>query len=1046
MAAVNYIARGMGVIGRHKVLAACGAVAGLIAALLLFIWLVLPSIVKSQAEAFVLRRSGDHLTIGRLTIAPLPEPRLQIDNLRLTQADGSPLLGFSRLAVSISPSSLTRRALVIDEIALDAPQAVVELLPKGRLNWDSLLNPPAAVPTPAVAPPPATASAPPRIVIRKFALGDGQIDLADRRTNTVQSLRLAPLAITLADLSTLPADKRGDYVLTATTSLGARVDWRGTVSLAPLAVGGSLRVEGLSLERLAALLPLPPKLAPPQGTAMLATRYDAGMIGDQLDLTLADLTLGVDGLRLGGKGSPAAITLGHFGVDGGQFDWRRHQLTLRSVTLAGGSVSLRRLADGGIDLLELLSPSPAAPRAAQAASSPDKDIPASPPPKIVSPSATPPAAAWHYRINHVALTGAAVAFRDETVRSPADIALQDIAISVDGVSEDLAAPLPVHLALRARDGGSIAITGKVVPAAPSADLRVQVDALALTPVQPYLGSATVLRLVGGTLSIDGEARYPGDGGTFAGGFAVRDLRIMEGAGRRPFLAWKSLATDSLKVSPSAIAIRELTLDGLDTALAVAKDRSVNVTQILRPERGKPAAAPPRHAAVAKAKTPAASSAAPVIEIERFRIRHSQLDYADASLALPFATHIHDLDGTISRLSTRPGNTVPARLQLAGHVDEDGSASASGRVNLLAPSDLLDIQTAFDNIELTNLTPYLATFAGRRIDSGTLSLHVRYKINHGQLVGDNRIILDRLTLGGRVRSPEARDLPLDFAIALLKDSHGRIDLGIPISGSLQDPQFSYGKLIWKAVSNLLTRIVTSPFRALGSLFGGGGDHDGAIVFAVGEAKLAPAAQKSLQQVAASLAGRPGLAVTLHGTWSDADRPALQEQKLRRALADKLEMPAGADLAAMTPEQGDAAAAMEDLYADRHGKAGLIALKEGYRKVNAGKLDESVGDRALSVVTGLLGRKHDLDETEVAGMKGLDFPAMLHQRLRAEEAVPDDALHKLAHARGEAAAAALHAAAVPADRVSLLAEERVAAVGHDVPLTIALGAASPAPAAP
>ena len=1026
MAVSTSFTRVAGIIRRHKILSAClAAVVGLLGAALLFVWLVLPYIVKTRAEAYVAGR-GDRLTMDRVAIAPL-FPRLQIDNLRLTQPDGSLLLAFKQVSVELSLSSLFRGAVVIDAIKLDRPQAAIALLPKGGLNWDALLASPQGKPGNS-----GGAAAPPRILIRKFSLSDGQIDLADRRTAAAQSVQIKPLAITLTDLSTLPADRQGTYALTARSSLGAQVDWNGTVSLTPLSIAGSLRLDGLSLTRLAALLPLPPKLAPPQGTVTLATRYDAGMIGDQFDFKLAGLSLGIEGLRIASKASPdAAFALTHAGLEGGTFDWRTRQIVVPSITLSGGGIAARRLADGGIDLLDLIPASP--PPAQPAAAKPGPPKPAAS--ASTSPAASP-AAAWHYRVGRLTLTGFAGEFRDQTVAPAADFALQDITAEVKDVSENLATPLPAHVALRLRDGGTVTVDGTIVPKTPSADLRIRVDALALTPVQPYLGSATVLKLVGGTVSADGRASYDGGGGKYSGGLSVEDLRIMEGQGNRPFLAWKSLSTETLTASPAAIAIRELRLDGLDTALAVAKDRSVNVTQILRPPTGKPAAHP----------TPATethpSSPPPVIDVGRLRIHHSQLDYADLSLALPFATHIHDLDGTIANISTRP-NAGPVRLQLAGRVDEDGSASASGRFDLLKPTDLLDIDTAFDNIEMTGLTPYLATFAGRRIDSGKLTLHLQYKIDHGQLAGENRIILDQLTLGGRVRSPEARDLPLDFAIALLKDAHGRIDLGIPIAGSLADPKFSDGQVLWKAVSNILTRIVTSPFRALGALFGGG-DSATSVTFPAGQATLSAPAQRTLGQVAASLNGRPNLAVTIHGTWSEADRVAVKEQRLRRALADKLDLPAGADLSGIAPDKPDVQPALEDLYADRNGRGGLMALKDGYRGVNAGKLDESVADRALSVVTGLLGKKPSLSAAETAKMKGTDFHAVLYQRLRDAEDVPDKTLQALARARGDNAVAALRNAHVPTDRVTLQSEKRVEAVGHDVPLEMSLGAAAPADA--
>ena len=133
-------------------------------------------------------------------------------------------------------------------------------------------------------------------------------------------------------------------------------------------------------------------------------------------------------------------------------------------------------------------------------------------------------------------------------------------------------------------------------------------------------------------------------------------------------------------------------------------------------------------------------------------------------------------------------------ELDGQVDDYGLARAVGQIDLFNPTDYTDIKVVFRNVEMNRLTPYSATFAGRKIESGKLSLDLEYKIKNRQLQGDNQIIMNKLILGERVESPTAMNLPLDLAIAILEDSDGVIDLGLPVSGSLDDPQFSYGGII------------------------------------------------------------------------------------------------------------------------------------------------------------------------------------------------------------------------------------------------------------
>jgi hypothetical protein len=216
-----------------------------------------------------------------------------------------------------------------------------------------------------------------------------------------------------------------------------------------------------------------------------------------------------------------------------------------------------------------------------------------------------------------------------------------------------------------------------------------------------------------------------------------------------------------------------------------------------------------------------------------------------------------------------------------------------------------------------------------------------------------VVIDKLVLGERVQSPTAKDLPLDLAIALLEDSDGRIDLGLPITGSLDDPQFSFGGIVWKVITNVLTKVVTAPFRALGALFGGGDEKLESIAFEAGARRLTPPEREKLVKLAAALNKRPALALSVNGTWNAADRVALQDRQLRRGAGkerteDRPAGRSGADLDARAEMQ----AAIEDLFAERFGKAELAGFKQGFRSANPGQLEEGVAGKMMSRLTGLV----------------------------------------------------------------------------------------------
>ncbi|WP_165873431.1 DUF748 domain-containing protein [Parasulfuritortus cantonensis] len=655
------------------------------------------------------------------------------------------------------------------------------------------------------------------------------------------------------------------------------------------------------------------------------------------------------------------------------------------------------------------------------------------------------------------MAGFRVALRDETVKPAVAIDLDPVAASVSGVSQDLNAALPVKLAVRVRQGGALTVQGKLVPATAALDVRVDLAGLKLTPVQPYLGQVANVTLASGVAGSRGRLQV-GKRIAYKGGFSVTDLLVNEADTGNRVLAWKRLATDELSASPDAVDIGEVKVDGLGLKLVIYKDKTLNLKRLMKssaePATGPEAAAKTADAAApgapAKAAAPAAAPAATAgqpakpgmrFNLERVTVSANEMDFADESLALPFGTRIHDLKGTVTGISLAKGQ--PAQLELDGLVDDYGLARAVGQIDFLDPTGYTDVKVVFRNVEMNRLTPYSATFAGRKIESGKLSLDLEYKIKDRQLEGDNKVVMDKLTLGERVESPTAKDLPLDLAIAILQDSDGVIDLGLPVSGSLDDPQFSYGAIVWKAIVNVIGKIALAPFRAIGKLLGISGDKLENIAFDAGEAKLLPPEKDKLKQLAQALAKRPNLALTASPVWSSvADRLAIKEERVRRAVAEASgrKLAADEDPGPVSTAQPKTQDALEKLYATRIGGDALKTLKAKFAQANPEPPPTGTAGKLLSRLSGMLKAKPvPLSEAEEARLKGADLYALIYQGLLDHEAVPDEQLVALAKARGEAIQAELLADGVPADKLAVKAIASVAAEGHEVPVKLGLGVA-------
>ncbi len=630
-------------------------------------------------------------------------------------------------------------------------------------------------------------------------------------------------------------------------------------------------------------------------------------------------------------------------------------------------------------------------------------------------------AVWTAGIDKLRLDKINLHIEDRGATKPVALDVQDGTIQIDNASLDLSRPVPVKALLPLRQGGQLEAGGKLTPQPAKGDLQLRLSGLQLKTFAPYLSQVATLTLKGGQAGAQGKFAFDASrafSAKFDGGFSIDKLDIDKEADREHFLSWDKVASDSLRVSlaPNRLHMNELRVAGLKGQLIIREDKSLNVQQLIRTpagatKDGKAGAAPASPPSSPSSSTPSGTTAAAdafPVSIERISVRGADLDFADLSLLPQFGTRVHDLEGVINGLSSDPAGT--AQVELDGKVDEFGSARLRGSVQPFRATEFTDLKASFRNLEMNRLTPYSGKFAGRKIDSGKLSLDLEYKVKNRQLVGENKVVINTLKLGERVDSKDAMSLPLDLAIAVLEDSNGVIDLDLPITGSLDDPQFSYGKLIWKAIANVVQKIVTAPFRALGKLLGISAEQLEAIAFDPGSARLAPPEQEKLKAVAGALAKRTALSLKIVPAADTArDTAELQELRTRRDVL----IEAGVKLA-----EGEQAGPLD---------LGNVKIQTAIENLLK---DRSGGKRGLKLV--------DSVKDYFRKSKPEDLPkyATMLEQLKATVPVPDSQLNELASSRAKAIRDYLAEAGLDATRVQVAETARVKGDGKSVPVAMTL----------
>ncbi|MDR0379193.1 MAG: DUF748 domain-containing protein, partial [Candidatus Accumulibacter sp.] len=584
-----------------------------------------------------------------------------------------------------------------------------------------------------------------------------------------------------------------------------------------------------------------------------------------------------------------------FTIGEGKLDLAKRWVRLGEVRVDGARAAISRLADGRIEWIALPESEIERRTSASARTNvrPGKEKASS-------------AGSWTVEIARSVGRKIALRFEDAATSPPSTQQIENLNVELSGVSSEPGRTAGVKMAFRLNRTGEVAVDGTLGVQPLDANLKVKARTVELPPLQAYLAEKLDVGVARGHTTFDGtlRLRQPAEKGgknarekaddTLTGGFAgsltIGDFQATEKAsaarGTAPpdLLRWKSLRLSRLDVrfGPESVAIGDITLADFFARIVVSPQGKLNLLELARADETAEANAGAVRAASSggTATAPVAARDGPVlpVTIGKVALRGGSVRFTDNFVKPNYTANLQGIAGSVTGLSSRTG--TQAALTLTGRYDRVAPLDVSARINPLSAEPYLDLRAEVKGIELTSLSTYAEKYAGYAIEKGKLSLFVKYRIENGQLEAENRVFLDQLTFGDAVDSPDATALPVRLAVALLKNRDGEIDVNLPVSGSLDDPQFSVGGLIVRVVVNLLAKAATSPFALIGAMFG---DDEALseVEFDAGRAALASEAAGRLENLAKALIDRPALKFEIEG-WAD---PAQDGDGLKRVFLER-----------------------------------------------------------------------------------------------------------------------------------------------------------------
>jgi uncharacterized protein involved in outer membrane biogenesis len=568
-------------------------------------------------------------------------------------------------------------------------------------------------------------------------------------------------------------------------------------------------------------------------------------------------------------------------------DLAARSVSLAELASAGGRIAIVRDAHGDLGFDRVVKLPVAAPAAQE--------------PAITAP---PRAKPWKVQIERLALSRYAAKFDDHALPRPVTLTADAIQITARHLSTERGSRADADVRFVLNRQGQVHLSGKTGADPLYAAWNVDVKAVSVSPFEGYFGSTLGVDVASGdvsatgrlTLARDDQGRYPV---RFEGDAGVTGFLSRERDNGEEFLKWSSLAVTGITATtvPTTLDIKQIALEDFYSRLILYQNGRLNLERILA--SGTPAeTATPAAAAAAPASptpkpvkgrvTPSASpppaqaAAEPVpIRIERISLQGGRVNFSDFFVKPNYSANLTDLAGSVTGMTSQAD--TQADVDIRGKLEGSAPLRISGRVNPLRKDLALDVKADVKDFELSPLTPYSGKYLGYAIEKGTLSFTVHYKVEARKLSAENQLILNQLTFGDKVESPVATRLPVLLAISLLKDRNGVIDVNLPIGGTLDDPQFSVGGLVWRAILNLLGRAITAPFAMLGAALGHGDNQLSYIDFEPGRATLTQAARGKLATLGKALADRPGLKLEVSGeAGPDADRDGYKRYVLEQKL--------------------------------------------------------------------------------------------------------------------------------------------------------------------
>jgi hypothetical protein len=822
---------------------------------------IVPKIVESQLQNNLKTLANWDTQVDHIVFNPYVLS-LELKGVQLAENTDQTVISFDRLFINFSLLKSLSGAISFDEISLDQAIINLEIDESGASNFQKAFSSNETEETQTEDEESNEDTGMVALFFELIAINTSKINVSDDSQGENFSLTLSPISLALEDFST-QNNEGGDYDLSISLGKNQELNWKGQIGIAPFQSKGHLALKNIQANSFWHYVKASSPYWLNQANISLSGDYDTSINSDSTTLSIDNSKLLIKDVILSETSeSEAFLTFKNLMLAPISFDLTERALNLGHIELNEPTTFIERAPDSSLNILRPLTPEISDKKAQSSAAQVSKETSI----EKESESST-----FHWKILDINMTDGAVKWRDLALATPAELDLKDIDIKIGTLSDNLSTPFTYDMSFDFQDNNNITqtISGSLSPQPFRIEGDLKLNNFELASLQSYANESANILINSGRLSLDSEyALSLNDqlSGTIKSTSIIDDLNMTDSVLNKPLSGFKQLVLGPVNVSlPSdkkslaKIEIDTIILDQPFGDVFIAEDGQVNLSHITKSTNKHNEA----ESLIKEPEQTAASeqdTASIDMLLRLFELKQGQFTFTDSSLNPVFTTQLSDLSGLIEGISSNPD--AKSKVDFTGKVDSQGLLDVKGTLNPLSSVPNSDIKIKVNNVNMSMASPYSAKYAGYQIDKGKLDLDLSYLVNNQKLEASNHILLNQFEFGKSVDSPDATSLPLPLAIGILKDRKGKIDLDLPITGNLDDPNFKISSVIINTFVNLITKAVTSPFSILGGLIEGSDDIS-EVPFAANSSELGAEQSNRILALAEALKQRPNLTLEIRG---------------------------------------------------------------------------------------------------------------------------------------------------------------------------------------